>query len=179
MNISAAMGALRTDLPPMPRLALVMLACRADRYSGVVTRSLSALADDMGASTSTAKRAVHTLARRGYVQVTHTVGITSTYQLTTGVTVTRVTGVTVTHPPGSCGPVTGVTVTPYRRKTREKLLGAARSHADTAAAAPVETPPRGGSGTWAANPRAHPPGCTCGGAGWVDTDTGEVAKCEG
>ena len=157
------------------RLALVVLACRADRYSGTVTRSLPTLAADMGVHESTALRAVATLRKRGYLQVTHKQGISSTYRLVTpGATPVVTLGATPGVPPANGARTPGV-APPIKRKTGGMQEGA-RPLADTAAGAGGGENP---GATWQPTPRPHPPGCQCGGTGWVDDDDGRVCKCEG
>ena len=65
MNIAAAMTAIRLDLDGADKLALLVLAARAGRDVWTVTRSLPALAADMGVSERTARRAVAALRRKG------------------------------------------------------------------------------------------------------------------
>ena len=177
MNIAAAMAAIRLDdVPGADKLALLVLAARAGRDVWSVTRSLPALAGDMGVSEATAQRAVARLRRRGYLQVVHRLGTTSTYTLgpplkMTGVTPVNMQGV----PPSDCDS-THVNMTPLRRKAGERLEGGARPRPVPAAGAVVEN----AAGTWQPNGRPHPPGCECGGTGWLDPDDhGEVMKCKG
>ena len=73
------LDAVTAGLDDKAKHALLVIAARCpDRYTYTVTRSLPALARDMGVSDRTALRAILRLERKGYIQVTHKVGTTST-----------------------------------------------------------------------------------------------------
>ena len=175
MNIAAAMAALRLEVAPADKLALLVLAARAGRDQWTLTRSLAALAEDMGVSRATAKRAVHDLCRKGYLQVSHSVGISSTYTLGPPLKMTPVGEVNMTRGVGSNGSDTRVNMTPVKRKTGERLEGDARPLAANAAGVAGDNP----AATWQPTPRPHPADCDCQGTGWTeDPTTREVTKCE-
>lgn len=178
MHIRAAMAALRLDLDHADKVALLVVACRADRYTGEVTRSVPALAADSGLSERTLYRALGRLTRRGYLQVSHRLGMTSTYRLGTPVTVAVGTGVTVSRVPVPNATGTRDTVADSRRKTGEKREGAARPLAARATGVAVDNgaaPPRFAP----TRPDPHPPECECDGSGWLYDDASrEVRPCE-
>jgi hypothetical protein len=179
VNIAGAMAAIKLEgLDRASKHALLVIACRADRHTGALTRSLPALAADMGASEITVWRAVARLKRRGYLQVVHRAGDMSTYKLGTPVNMTRGTPVNVKGVPLSNRSDTLVNMTTNRRSTREKQEGGARPRTLRAAGASVDKD--GGGSSWTPNPRPHPPGCVCGGVGWVDNpdNPSEVQPCE-
>lgn len=176
MNIAAAMTAIRLDLDGADKLALLVLAARAGRDVWTVTRSVPALAADMGVSERTARRAVAALRRKGYLQVSHTVGITSTYRMVTPDNMTGVTPDNLTGVPRSICHATPDNMTAVRRKTGERLEAPPGTPTPTAPGDVVEN---GAAATWQPARRAHPGGCECGGTGWLDDpDTREVTRCE-
>ena len=164
--MAAAMAILRLgDVGATEKLALLVVACRAERGSIAITRSLPALAADMGVSERTASRAIQNVAVRGYLQIAHRLGTTRTYTLGTPVNLTGVTPDNLTGVPPTDCPNTPDKMSPVKRKTREKQEGGDRPPALSAAVASVD------------NGTTHPPDCGCGGTGWVD-GTGGVTRCE-
>jgi hypothetical protein len=79
VHIDAAMRALYADLAPTAKHALLVVAARANQTTGQLTRSVAGVAEDMGVSVWTARRALHAATEAGYLQVIHSVGISSTY----------------------------------------------------------------------------------------------------
>jgi hypothetical protein len=78
VNIAAVMAALDVwDLEHMPKMGLLVLACRADRYTGQAEVSLPRLAADLHTHRSTAWRVLRMLSDAGYVIVDNRPGIPS------------------------------------------------------------------------------------------------------
>ena len=130
MNIAAVMAVLRLELPEQEKHALTVLAARAPRGGWALTRSVPAIAADMGCHEATARRALHALCARPadegylpggpYLQVVHGVGISSTYTLQGGCRVQGVGGSTLQGGGVADSSDTPSTLRPVKRKTGEK-----------------------------------------------------------
>lgn len=198
MNIAAVMSILRLELPAPEKHLLLVLAARAPRGGWEVTRSVAALAADMGAGARSVERATHDLRRRGpaYLQVVHRVGETSTYRLGTAVNMAGVTPANMADPPPPDRPYPAANMAPSRRKTGEKQEVTPPDSTQAPSGVTVDndarrvspSPPRVGGrsssngteptpraylppssgSTWQAGARPHPPECECEGTGWLE-----------
>ncbi|HEY2301814.1 MAG TPA: hypothetical protein VGH66_07970 [Acidimicrobiales bacterium] len=143
MNITAVMAALDIwDLDARAKQAVLVVACRADRYTAATTVGIRRLAVDMKVNYRTALRALYRAVDAGYLTVDKTAGGISTWR----VVVTPTTGVPVTSTPLGCGVgVIGVVTPTTQRKesldtSKER---AARVAARAARGATGDNPPRG------------------------------------
>jgi len=82
MNIAAVMAALEVDdLDAAAKHAVVMVACRADRYTGAALVSVGRVARDMHCHPETARRALQRAVDAGYLLVEKSVGKPSLWRL--------------------------------------------------------------------------------------------------
>jgi hypothetical protein len=165
VNIAAVMAVLRLELPEQEKHALTVLAARAPRGGWALTRSVPAIAADMGCHEATARRALHALcARPGdagyleggpYLQVVHGVGISGTYTLQGGCRVQGVGGSTLQGGGVADSSDTPSTLRPVKRKTGEKQEVAPPDSTQAPSGATVDndarrvtpSPPRRGGGS--------------------------------
>jgi hypothetical protein len=83
MHIAAVMAALDVwDLDRSAKQALLVLACRADRYTAMASVSIGRVATDMSVNYDTAQAALTRLVDSGYLIVDKSPGRSSIWQLT-------------------------------------------------------------------------------------------------
>jgi len=76
------MAALQVDGKEPVKHALLVICCRADRYTGMARVSIGRVAKDMGCSYNTAKTALESLVKTGYLTVDKSAGLAHLWMLT-------------------------------------------------------------------------------------------------
>src|SRR5215831_1983142 len=76
------MAALQVDGKEPVKHALLVICCRADRYTGMARVSIGRVAKDMGCTYNTAKTALEGLVKTGYLTVDKSAGLAHLWMLT-------------------------------------------------------------------------------------------------
>jgi hypothetical protein len=161
VNIRAAMAALAAaGLDHMAKMAVLVVACRADRHTGAATLSIDLVASDLEVTAQTARRALYRAVDAGWLTVENHCGQPNVWRLP------LVADHRGTPMISSSNPYDQITGDPCDLVTPNRSL--------------LEKDKEGANSTSSLAPlgKTHPAGCACGGVGMViEAATNRVMPC--